>query len=69
VLDAAPQTDAGSLAEQEAEWDVRVRQAVNVATKAAGSVPGFLAPIVEQKQEAKHDWRGLENYLTHTNRG
>jgi predicted metal-dependent peptidase len=57
ILDAAPETDAGSLAEQEAEWDVRVRQAVNVAAKAAGSVPGFLAPIVEQNKEAKHDWR------------
>jgi predicted metal-dependent peptidase len=57
ILDAAPETDAGSLAEQEAEWDVRVRQAVNVATKTAGSVPGFLAPIVEQDKEAKHDWR------------
>jgi len=57
ILDAAPETDAGSLAEQEAEWDVRVRQAVNVAAKMAGSVPGFLAPIVEQNKEAKHDWR------------
>jgi len=57
ILDAAPDTDAGSLAEQEAEWDVRVRQAVNVAAKTAGSVPGFLAPIVEQNKEAKHDWR------------
>jgi predicted metal-dependent peptidase len=57
ILDAAAETDAGSLAEQEAEWDVRVRQAVNVAAKAAGSVPGFLAPIVEQNKEAKHDWR------------
>jgi predicted metal-dependent peptidase len=57
ILDAAPETDAGSLAEQEAEWDVRVRQAVNVAAKTAGSVPGFLAPIMEQNREAKHDWR------------
>jgi hypothetical protein len=57
ILDAASDTDAGSLAEQEAEWDVRVRQAVNVAAKTAGSVPGFLAPIVEQNKEAKHDWR------------
>jgi predicted metal-dependent peptidase len=57
ILDAAPETDAGLLAEQEAEWDVRVRQAVNVASKAAGSVPGFLAPIIEQNKEAKHDWR------------
>jgi predicted metal-dependent peptidase len=57
ILDAAPETNAGSLAEQEAEWDVRVRQAVNVAAKTAGSVPGFLAPIVEQNKEAKHDWR------------
>jgi predicted metal-dependent peptidase len=56
-LDAAPKTDAGSLAEQEAEWDVRVRQAVNVAAKTAGSVPGFLAPIVEQNKKAKHYWR------------
>jgi predicted metal-dependent peptidase len=37
--------------------DVRVRQAVNVAAKTAGSVPGFLAPFVEQNKEAKHDWR------------
>ena len=36
---------------------MRVRQAVNVAAKMAGSVPGFLAPIVEQNKEAKHDWR------------
>jgi hypothetical protein len=57
ILDAVPDTNAGSLAEQEAEWDVRVRQAVNVAAKTAGSVPGFLAPIVEQDREAKHDWR------------
>jgi predicted metal-dependent peptidase len=57
ILDAAPEADAGSLAEQEAEWDVRVRQAVNVAAMTAGSVPGFLAPIVEQNKEAKHDWR------------
>jgi predicted metal-dependent peptidase len=55
ILDAAPET--GSLAEQEAEWDVRVRQPVNVAAKTAGSVPGFLAAIVEQNKEAKHDWR------------
>ena len=34
----------------EAEWDVRVRQAVNVAAKTAGSLPGFLAPIVEQNK-------------------
>jgi predicted metal-dependent peptidase len=57
ILDAAPEANAGSLAEQEAEWDVRVRQAVNVAAKTAGSVPGFLAPIVEQNKEATHDWR------------
>ena len=57
ILDAVPDTNAGSLAEQEAEWDVRIRQAVNVAAKTAGSVPGFLAPIVEQNKEAKHDWR------------
>jgi predicted metal-dependent peptidase len=57
ILDGAPEADAGSLAEQEAEWDVRVRQAVNVAARTAGSVPGFLAPIVEQNKEAKHDWR------------
>jgi predicted metal-dependent peptidase len=57
ILDAAPATDVGSLAEQEAEWDVRVRQAVNVAAKAAGTVPGFLAPIVEQNKEPTHDWR------------
>jgi predicted metal-dependent peptidase len=30
---------------------------VNVAAKTAGSVPGFLTPIVEQNKEAKHDWR------------
>jgi predicted metal-dependent peptidase len=57
ILDAVPEADAGSLAEQEADWDVRVRQAVNVAAKTAGTVPGFLAPIVEQNKEAKHDWR------------
>ena len=57
ILDAAPEADAGSLAEQEAEWDVRVRQAVNVAARTAGSVPGFLVPIVEQNKEAKHDCR------------
>lgn len=57
VLDAVPDADAGSLAEQEAEWDVRIRQAVNVAARAAGGVPGFLSPIVEQTKQAKHDWR------------
>ena len=58
ILDAAPEHDEGAIAEAEAEWEVAVRQAVNVAKKQnAGIVPGFLQEVVADLAAPRTDWR------------
>lgn len=58
ILDAAPDHDEGAIAEAEAEWEVIVRQAVNIAKKQnAGTVPGFLEEVVTDLADPRTDWR------------
>lgn len=60
VTPAAPGHDQGALAEAAGEWEVNVRQAVNVAKRQnPGSVPGFIDEIVKVMNEVKVDWRSV----------
>lgn len=56
VLDAA--SDAEGLANATAEIEVMVRQAISVAKAAnGGAIPEFLAPLVQQLNAPRLDWR------------
>lgn len=56
VIDAPP--EAGTMAEQAAEMEARVRQAVSVARAAqAGTLPGFLAGLVDELNAPRISWR------------
>lgn len=58
VMDAAGATDSAKLGEQKAEWDRRVRQAVNIASaKNAGSIPGELNQLIKEVKRPQVDWR------------
>lgn len=57
VIDAAQTYDVAKNTEMEAEWDRRVRQAINVATKIAGSLPGHLERLAGEIKAPKVDWR------------
>lgn len=57
VRDAAP-TEA-EAAELEADWDINIRQAINVAIRQAGSLPGYLEGIAEEIKNPKEDWRSI----------
>jgi predicted metal-dependent peptidase len=56
ILDAAPEHDKAALSEAEGEWEVAVRQAVNIAKK-AGELPGFIKEIINDLADPKTDWR------------
>lgn len=58
VRDAAPEHDKAALAEQEGEWEIAVRQAVNIAQK-AGEQPGSVAEIIKHLGEPRIDWRDV----------
>jgi predicted metal-dependent peptidase len=55
ILDAAPPHDKAALSEAEGEWEVAVRQAVNIA-KRQGDVPGFIQEIIEHLNNPEVDW-------------
>jgi predicted metal-dependent peptidase len=55
ILDAPG--DADELADQERHWDTVVRQAINVATKAAGKTPGHLERLVNELGRPVNNWR------------
>jgi predicted metal-dependent peptidase len=57
VLDASE--SPGERGEQDAEWQTITRQAVNVAIKAAGKVPGHLERLVNELNKPKADWREI----------
>lgn len=58
VIDAAPDHAPAALAQADAEWDNRVRQALAVAAASnAGSVPASLKRLVEATREVAVDWR------------
>jgi predicted metal-dependent peptidase len=58
VIDAAPEHDQAALSESADEWEVAVRQAVNMARRQGeGKLPGFLEEVVDQIAAPQHDWR------------
>lgn len=58
VRDAAPSSSPGAIAEQEAQWDNRIRQALNVAKASnAGTVPGALQRLAASNAASRVDWR------------
>lgn len=57
VLDAAPASEPAELAKQDKEWEVRVRQALNVA--AAGKAPAALQRIANAIAKSTVDWRDM----------
>lgn len=59
ILDAEPDSE-GKTGEIEANWDVLVRQAINVAkAHEAGNMPGYLQRIAEENAKPKVDWRDV----------
>ena len=60
ILDAAPPHDKAALSEIEGEWEIAVRQAVNIAKK-QGTLPGFMQEIVDQMNDPSVDWREVFN--------
>lgn len=60
ILDAAPAHDKAALSEAEGEWEVAVRQAVNIA-KRQGNVPGFVKEIVDHLNDPQVDWTEVLN--------
>jgi predicted metal-dependent peptidase len=57
VLDAA-QSEA-EIAEQEAEWQTITRQAIAVATRQAGKLPGYLERLVGELNTPRENWREI----------
>lgn len=59
--DAIPADDgaAGDAADLETQWEVYTRQAINAATRAAGSLPGFLERVVQDLNAPRIDWRDV----------
>jgi predicted metal-dependent peptidase len=56
ILDAPP--EGGDLADQAADMEARIRQAVSVARAAnAGTLPGFLAGVVDELNAPRVSWR------------
>lgn len=62
--------DEEEVKELETAWDVSVRQAVNVAIKAAGgNIPDFLADLVKELRHATTDWCAvIRNFFEPTDR-
>lgn len=58
ILDAAPAHDKAALSEAEGEWEVAVRQAVNIA-KRQGNTPGFINEIIDHLNEPQVSWRDI----------
>jgi predicted metal-dependent peptidase len=58
ILDAAPSHDRAALGEIDAEWEVAVREAVNVQRRIdAGSLAGQLQRITDDLNQPRVDWR------------
>jgi predicted metal-dependent peptidase len=56
VIDAAPEHDQAAIAEQDSEWEARIREACAVAAK-AGNMPGGAKAIAKEADRARTDWR------------
>jgi len=54
VLDSVG--DANEIAEQDSDWERKVRQAVSMA-KAAGQLPGYVSRDIERANSPPRDWR------------
>lgn len=59
VTPAAGEHDQAALQEASEEWEVTTRQAVNVAKRQAGDVPGFIQEVIEHIEESVVDWRSI----------
>lgn len=58
VIDAAPEHDQSALDDMAEEWNVAVRQAINLARRQGeGRLPGFLEEVVKDINTPKVDWR------------
>jgi predicted metal-dependent peptidase len=57
VMDASE--SPGELGEAEAEWQTITRQAINVATKAAGKLPAHLERLATELNKPKANWREI----------
>jgi predicted metal-dependent peptidase len=62
VIDATE--SPGQQGEAEAEWQTITRQAVNVASKSAGSVPAHLERLIERLTKPRLDWREILRQFT-----
>jgi predicted metal-dependent peptidase len=58
ILDAAPPHDKAALSEAEGEWEIAVRQAVNIAKK-QGDMPGFINEIIEHLNDPQVSWHDV----------
>jgi predicted metal-dependent peptidase len=60
ILDAAPSHDKAALSEAEGEWEIAVRQAVNIA-KRQGNMPGFINEIIDHLNDPQVSWHDVLN--------
>lgn len=56
VISPASPSDKNTLEKETARWDVLTRQAVSIASKEAGKVPGFLERVVKELNKPKVPW-------------
>jgi predicted metal-dependent peptidase len=60
VIDAAPEHDKAALDDIAQEWEVAVRQAINLARRQGeGKLPGFLEEVITDLNAPKVDWREI----------
>lgn len=51
--------DSADAAELSREWEIFTRQAINAATKRAGSLPGYLQRVVDDLDASRVSWRDV----------
>jgi predicted metal-dependent peptidase len=57
--EADDEADPAALDQLAREWEVYTRQAINAATKSAGSLPGFLSRVVADLDAPRVTWRDV----------
>lgn len=68
VRDAAPEHSPAAIAEQDAKWEMNVRQALNIQAR-AGSMHGALDRLIETTKNPRVDWREiLRRFIDDRNR-
>ena len=60
VLDAAPSHDQAANDEAAQEWEIAVRQAVNICRRQnEGKLPGFVQQVIDKLNDPETDWRDV----------